>query len=145
MQWLLERKISKDFNPNSAPPRTAAKDRMISATKGDLGAWVQELKEFPEQVLTVNGMRHTRDLFSSRELLQIYESQNVNSRVTAVGLGRKLSEAGFRQVHGGQPMTGRDGKMERFFAVRNVQHWNKCKDRRKLEANLRMEPVKERK
>lgn len=145
MHWLLERKISKDFNPNAKPPRTAAKERMISATKGDLGAWVQELKEFPEQVLNMNGMKHTRDLFSSRELLQIYEAQNANSRVTAVGLGRKLSEAGFRQVHSGQPLTGRDGRMERFFAVRNLEQWNKCRDRKKLEANIRMEPIRERK
>lgn len=136
MQWLLDRKIAAGFNPAAPPPRTNAKERMITATKGNVGAWVQELKEFPEQVLRIGQKKHVRDIFSSRELLQMYEAYDPNSRVTAVGLGRKLSEAGFRQVNGGQPLKGPDGRMERFFAVRNVTHWTKCKDKRKLEKHL---------
>jgi hypothetical protein len=73
MEWLLSRKISKEFNPAAPPPRTAAKRRMIAATKGDVGAWVQELKEFPDQILRFGEMAHVRDLFSSRELLKMYE------------------------------------------------------------------------
>lgn len=136
MHWLMTRKISKDFNPSAPPPRTKAKERMIATTKGDVEAWVRELREFPDQVLRIGQMRHTRDIFSSRELLQIYEATNSNSRLTAVGLGRKLSEAGFRQVYGGQPLKGPDGRMERFFAIRNVEMWHKVNDKRKLEKNI---------
>lgn len=142
MQWLMERKISKDFNPASPPPRTYAKERMIAATKGDAGAWVHELKEFPDQILYIGDMRHTRDLFSSRELLAMYERTTPNSRVTAVGLGRQLSAAGFPQINNGQPLLGPTGKMERFFAVRNVEEWRKCKDKRKMAKNLAMEPIR---
>lgn len=142
MQWLLDRKISKDFNPNAAPPRTKAKERMIASTKGDVESWVRELREFPEQILRVGQMVHTRDIFSSRELLFMYEGSNPNSRVTAVGLGRKLSEAGFRQVNGGQPLKGADGRMERFFAVRNADAWLKVGDKRKLEQHLTRAPVR---
>lgn len=142
MRWLLDRKISKEFNPSAPAPRTFAKERMIAATKGDAGAWVYELKTFPDQVLTMGDMRYTRDLFSSRELLAMYEREHPNSRVTAVGLGRQLSNAGFPQVHKGQPLMGVNGRMERFFAVRNVEVWRKCKDKRKLEANIQLQPVR---
>lgn len=144
MHWLLERKISKDFNPAAPAPRTAAKERMIAATKGDVGSWVYELKNFPDQVLRLGQMRHTRDLFSSRELLTMYEQDHPNSKVTAVGLGRQLSGAGFPQVMDGQavmnPITGR---MERMFAVRNIHEWRKCKDRKKIERELNKQPVRE--
>lgn len=142
LKWLQDRRISKTFNPNAPAPKTFAKERMIAATKGDAGAWVAELKQFPEQILTIGEMVHTRDLFSSRELLDMYEREHPNSRVTAVGLGRQLSAAGFVQVYNGQPLAGPSGKMERFFAIRNIETWRKCKDRKKLEANLKSQPVR---
>lgn len=145
MEWLLNRKIAADFNPAGRAPSTFAKERMIAATKGDAGAWVHELKNFPDQVLRMGEMAYTRDLFSSRELLDMYMRENPNTRVTAVGLGRQLSAAGFPQVAGGQPMMGPTGKMERFFAVRNTETWRKCKDKRKMEANLKMAPVRKKK
>lgn len=142
MHWLQTRKINPEFNPAAPAPRTHAKERMISATKGNVGAWVQELKEFPDQVLRIGQKRHTRDIFSSRELLQMYEATDPNSRVTSVGLGRQLSNAGFRQVNQGQPIKGPDGRMERFFAVRNVDTWVKCKDKKKLEKHLQKSMVR---
>jgi hypothetical protein len=145
MDWLLKRKINKDFNPSARAPSTFAKERMIAATKGDAGAWVHELKHFPDQVLHFGEMYYTRDLFSSRELLDMYMRENPNTRVTAVGLGRQLSAAGFPQVFNGQPLRGPTGKMERFFAARNTEEWRKCKDRKKFEANLKMAPIRRKK
>lgn len=144
MHWLLERKISKDFNPLAPAPRTAAKERMIAATKSDVGDWLYELKNYPDQVLKFGQMRHTRDLFSSKELLAIYEADHINSKVTAVGLGRQLSAAGFPQVMDGHAIPNPNtGKMERFFAVRNVDEWKRCRDRKKIENNLKKQPVRE--
>lgn len=142
MQWLLDRKITKDFNPSAAPPRTKAKDRMIASTKGDVESWVRELREFPNQVLRTGQMRHTRDLFSSRELLALYSNNDPNTRLTAVGLGRKLSEAGFRQVCAGAPLKAPDGRMERFFAIRNPETWLRTMDKVKLEKHLTSAPVR---
>lgn len=140
--WLANRKINPAFNPSSAAPKTYAKERMIAATKGDAGAWVHELSQFPDQVLKFGDMCHTRDLFTSRELLDMYERDHPNSRVTAVGLGRQLSAAGFIQVNNGQPLAGADGKMGRYFAVRNSDKWRKVKDRKLLEKNIKMEPIR---
>lgn len=144
MHWLLERKIDKDFNPAAPAPRTAAKERMIAATKGDLGSWVYELKNFPDQVLRFGQMRHTRDLFSSKELLAIYEQDHVNAKVTAVGLGRQLAAAGFFQVNDGNAVLNpQTGKMERFFCVRNLHEWRGVKDKKKIEQHLKKQPVRD--
>jgi len=145
MQWLKDRKINKDFNPSAHAPKTHAKDRMIAATKGDAGSWVHELKTYPDQILCLGDMRHMRDLYSSRELLSMYERDHPNSRVTAVGLGRQLSAAGFAQVYKGQPLQGPSGRMERFFAVRNMEYWRKCTNKKKMEDNLKMQPVRSKK
>lgn len=142
MDWLLTRKIAAGFNPSARAPSTSAKDRMILATQGDIGTWVRELREFPEQILRIGELRHTRDLFSSKELLKMYERDFPSSRVTAVGLGRKLAQAGFIQVLNGNPVKGPDGKHERFWAVRNLQHWKKIKDQKSVTKDLNKPPVK---
>lgn len=143
-QWLLDRKISPKFNPAAAPPRTAAKERMIAATKGDVASWVAELKAFPDQTLRLGQMRYTRDLFTSKELLTIYEQDHPNSKVTAVGLGRQLSAAGCVQVADGQPVIGPDGKAARYFAIRNIAEWKREKSRKFIEKHLQLQPVTDR-
>lgn len=140
-QWLLDRKIDKDFNPFGHAPRTAAKERMIAATKGDAGAWVYELKEHPEQILKMGDMEMTRDIFSTKEMLTFYERDHPNGKLTAVGLGRQLSASGFVQVNDGKPVFNPNtGKMERLFAIRNVAIWKNTKDPKKIRRNLEMSP-----
>ncbi len=143
MQWLLDRKISRDFNPAAPAFKTAAKERMIAAVKGDVASWVQELTTFPDQVLRVGQMRHTKDLFTSKELLALYTNEHPNNKVTAVGLGRVLAASGCFQVASGQPLKSPEGRSDRYFAVRNLEQWRKCKDRKAMEKNIGMQPVRE--
>lgn len=142
MQWLLDRKISKDFNPNAHAPRTAAKDRMIQAGKGDVSMWIHDLIQYPDQTLRLGNMKHTRDLFTSKELLDLYAALNPNHKVSTNGMTRALTAGGAIQVDGGQPLRGPDGKMARYIAVRNISYWKKTKDRKKMEANINMTMVK---
>ena len=141
--WLLKRKISKEFNPVAPPPRTAAKERMTRNSKSELSGWVQDLREFPDQTLRFGSMRHTRDLFTSGELLQMFKNDHPDSKASAIGLGRALAQAGFSQVCGDQPLRGPDGKQGRFFAVRNVVKWRKA-SRKDAEANLKLQPTGDR-
>lgn len=147
MQWLLDRKINPKFDPSAPAPRTMAKERMIVATKGDAASWVHELKLYPDQVLMLGQMTFTRDLFSSAELLKIYEGAHANSKLTAVGLGRQLSGAGLTQVSDGSPlMNPNTGKMERLFAVRNLDYWRKHgKDKKRIDKNLMLSPKRSKK
>lgn len=140
-EWLLKRDISK-FNPNAPAFRTKAKDRMVLSGKGELAAWVRELKEHPEHVLRSGQMKFTKDLFTAAELLSMYRAAHDDSKISVVGMGRSLSTAGFQQVDGGQPITGPDGKPARYFAIRNADKWRKCKARKEMEKNLREIPVR---
>lgn len=143
-QWLLDRKINKDFNPMNHAPDTAAKKRMIHSNKGELAGWVSDLKENTDAMLRMGQMRYTKDLFSAQELFKLYEQEYPNnSRVTAKGLGRQLSAADFHMVANGQPLKSPQERMVRYYAIRNAETWLACKDRKKLEANLKLGPVKE--
>lgn len=143
-EWLLRRKISPEFNPFGHAPRTLAKERMIAATKSEAGSWVFDLQNYPDQILRMGQMRFTRDIFSSRELLALYERDVPNGKMTVGGMGRALSAAGFMQVMGGQPiMNPNTQKVERMFAVRNLHEWKNCKDRKKVDKNLASAPVRD--
>jgi hypothetical protein len=117
---------------------------MIRNSKGELAAWAQDLREFPEQILRIGQLRHTRDLFTSAELLDMYKEKHPDAKASTIGLGRSLAQAGFPQVCGGQPCIGADGKQGRFFAVRNVGKWRKA-GRKDVEKHLKTShPVSER-
>ena len=141
MQWLQERQISKRFNPSGKAPYSAAKERMIKAGKGELTAWINELIEQPGNILRTGKLRHTRDLWTSTELLSFYRSMHDNNKVTAVGLGKALSNAGIKQAAGGQPLRAPDGSMNRYYIIRNRERWGREKNRKALEKELTRTPV----
>lgn len=142
MQWLLERKISSQFNPYAHAPDTSAKRRMILAGKGEVGRWVHDMMENTAQFLVSGQMRHTRDLFTATELLSMYKTQFPEGKGSAIGIGRALANAGCPQVAGGLPLRGPDGKMGRYYAVRNIARWAKTTDRKKMESNIAMPPTR---
>lgn len=141
MQWLLDRQIGKNFNPNGRPPNTAAKQRMIKAGKGELTGWIDDLLEYPDQTLVIGKMRHTRDLFTAAELLSMYKNQYPDAKASTIGLGKQLSNAGVKQAAGGDPLRAADGTQGRYFIIRNRAQWAKVTDRKKLEAHLKKTPV----
>lgn len=141
MQWLLDRKISKNFTPSMRAPETEAKRRMIKAGKGELSSWISDLLEAPDQVLRVGKLRHTRDMFTATELLSIYRNAHPDTKVTAIGIGKQLSNAGVLQAAGGTPLRGADGTQGRYYVIRNRDKWAKVTDRKKLEAELKKQPV----
>jgi hypothetical protein len=141
MQWFLDRKIAKNFTPSMRAPETAAKQRMIKAGKGELSSWIGDLLEQPDQILRIGKMRHTRDMFTSSELLSIFKNAHPDTRVTAIGLGKQLSNAGVLQAAGGSPLRAPDGTMGRYYIIRNRDRWAREKDRKKLEAEIKKMPV----
>jgi hypothetical protein len=144
MQWFMDRDLSH-FNPKAPAFRTAARDRMIMSGKSDLDTWLTELKESPNIKLRAGQMRHQRDLFTAKEILALYEVEHERQagKVGANGMSRALARAGFKQVNNGQPLSSIDGKQGRYFVIRNMDIWRSCKDRKKLQANLKLEPIRD--
>lgn len=112
-----------DFNPAAPAFRTAAKDRMITNVQSDLAVWVRLLISAPDFVLRVGELRVNKDLFTSKELLQLYDP-NGRTGTTANGLGRELARAGVRQICNGRPVRLADGSQGRYYAVRNQDMWS---------------------
>ena len=111
-----------DFNPAAPAFKTAAKERMISNVQSDLAGWVRSLISVPDHVLKIGEIVVTKDLFTSKELLQYYDPVG-KTGTTANGLGRELARAGVRQVIGGKPVRLADGSQARYYSVKNSERW----------------------
>lgn len=140
--YLMQRDVS-NFNPKARPPETAARKRMIMHGKSDIATWCAELKEHPEAKLHIGQLRHTRDMFTSTELLAMYCAENgvPDGKVTSNGMARAMAAAGFKQAYNGYPLTA-NGKQRRFFIVRNLERWVKVKNQKELIKNIEQPPAR---
>ncbi len=111
-----------DFNPSATAFKTLAKERMTTNVQSDLASWVRQLKTTPDQVLRVGDIVVTKDLFTSKELLDFYDPSG-RTGTTANGVGRELSRAGVRQAVDGRPLRLTDGFQARYYVVRNADFW----------------------
>lgn len=120
--WLLQRDLSK-FNPRAPAFKTTARQRMIVAGKSDLAGWCHELREAPHIKLIFGQMRYSRDLFTAKELLELYKKEHDgDTKVTSNGMARALAAAGFPHAYKGMPILTKNGQ-GRYFIVRNVLKW----------------------
>lgn len=143
--YLLHVDLS-GFSPTAPALRTAAKARMTADVQSDLGAWVRELRDTPDQVTRLGEVLVKKDLFCSKELLTFYDPEE-KTRTTANGMARELGRAGFVQVLKGLPVRLNSGKQLRLYIVRNETRWAKCEHSKEVTAHLeeKDEPKKRRK
>lgn len=145
MYWLQNRTIDKDFNPKGPAPRTAARERMINMGKSDMDGWCKDLRGQPDHILRLGQMRHQRDLFTSKELLEMYlrDNENASGKATPGTLARALARAGFKQAYDGMPISTLDGKSGRYYIIRNRDKWLKGKKSTELAKHIALPPVRD--
>lgn len=112
------------FNPAGHALRTKAKERMTEDVRSDLGSWVRRLLAAPEEVLRVGDIPLVHDLYTNKELLNLYDPEG-RTRTTGNGLGRELKRAGARQVLDGAVIKGPKGQ-DRFYIVRSQERWSRA-------------------
>lgn len=143
MHWFLQRDLSS-FNPKGHAPRTAARERMVMMSKGDIDLWCRELAEKPDTMLQFGQMREQRDLFTSKELVDKYLSAHPGaSTKTANGMARALNRAGFRLAYSGMPIPV-NGDQGRYFIIRNSEKWDHVKNLKELAKHIQLGPVRDR-
>lgn len=145
--FLLERDLSR-FNPAAPALKTEAKERMINTVQSDLGSWCRLLRATPDGILKVGKIALKRDLYTSKELCEMFYDPTGKTGTTAGGLGRELQRAGFRQAYRGRPLRTSNGLQGRYFVVRNLDKWLAEEDSARLVAHIEMvdqEPPKEKK
>lgn len=113
----------KGFNPFAPAPVTRAKEAMILASKSDVGAWVQQLREDPDSALRPLQGKAAREaaVFDVNTLMRAYDPEG-KTRVTAGGLARALVSGGFRQVNETRPVRTKH-RLVRLYAVRDTLEW----------------------
>ncbi len=124
MDYLL--RLSLDgFDPHAAAPGTRAKENMTRTARSDLGNWVRDLRENPDDVLMINAVPIAGDLMTNRQLLSIYASEAgvAPESIPAKRLWAELARAGIRQVHDGLPVKVTNAPLDRYYAVRNAKKW----------------------
>lgn len=110
-----------DFSPRARAFETRAKHAMKLDSKSDVGSFVAELRDAPENVLRMGSVPIRGDLLTSGQLLALYDPQGTK-RVTANGLTRELKRAGFRLYDGGRVVRTTRGTV-RLVIVRNRERW----------------------
>ena len=118
--YLLKLDLS-DFNPSAPARRTSAKEQMTADTRSDLGDWVNRMRLDPDSVLRIGDAVVEGDLFTSRDLLLLYDPHETK-RLTANGLSRELRRAAVPRANRGAPIKGPNGT-DRFYIVRNAAQW----------------------
>lgn len=109
------------FNPAAPALMTEAKRRMLADVQSDLGSWVRRLLADPDRLLRLGEQPLTRDLYTNRDLLLLYDP-SARTGTTANGLGRELRRAGVPLICRGLPVKTAEG-LDRYYVVRNPQRW----------------------
>jgi hypothetical protein len=115
----------KGMKAQDRAPDTQAKSVMIEDGLSDMGRWVRRLMDDPDLVLKLHNMVLPGDLWSSTDLLSLYDPE-LRGKVTSGGLGKELKRAGFKQIEGGAQVRTCKGQ-QRLFIVRNFERWHKAK------------------
>jgi hypothetical protein len=110
------------FNPAASAFKTMARTRMIVGVQSDLAGWARQLLNNPDYVLKIGEIALTKDLYTSKELLELYDPIG-RTGTTANGLGRELAKAGFKYACKGNPIRLSNGYQGRYYIVRNINKW----------------------
>lgn len=110
--------------PEDRAPETAARAAMIEDGHSQLARWVRTLRDSPDVALRIGSAPLAGDLWSSADLLKIYDTDG-HTRTTTSAVSRELKRAGLRHVYGGAQLVLSCGRT-RLFAVRDRERWNKA-------------------
>lgn len=114
------------FDPAAPPPFTASKQDMIDNGRSDLGGWVAALREDPDNILRMGNVTLPYALWKSEQLLDIYDPEG-SKRVTAQGMGRELSRAGFRRACNGAAIKTETAGQMKVWVIRDEERVHEMK------------------
>ena len=121
-RYLLDLDLG-DFDPAAPAPTTDSKAEMVDHSKSDLGAFVANLQaNMTDELSRLQRLYHlpeSPDLALNQHLRMLYDPEG-SAKVTANGLGRELSRAGFKTL---PPLQTATFGRQRFYVLRNEEKW----------------------
>jgi hypothetical protein len=121
--FAYEHKIAKDFDHQARPPMTMAKAELIDHSLTDMERFLVFLKENPEHVLTIDGAPIDRDLFTTSQVIHLYQRTHPKANVTTTAMGKALKKI-FND--GLVAITKTTSGTQRLHALRNIDKWKKA-------------------
>lgn len=116
-----------DFNPHGEALLTDAKRMMRDINLSDLGRFIMFLAENPDHF----SARFKGDLITASDILTLFKDDDLatdtaKSLLTVGGVGKELGAIGIPKLFNGSPLRIAGGEQQRFYAIRNHEHWIKA-------------------
>jgi len=107
--------------PEDRAMDTAARRAMIDDGQSSLARWVRDLRDQPDAVLRVGDTVLRGDLWSSQDLLRVYDPDG-RTGTTASAMSRECKRASLGLAYRGMPVPTPLGQ-RRLFVVRRPRDW----------------------
>lgn len=117
-----EHKISKGFDHRARPPMTKAKADLIDHSLTDIERFLMNIRENPEFALTIDGAPIDRDLFTTNQIISMYNRRNPKIVVTETAMGKALKKIFNNEIHVVKTKTA---GTQRLRVLRNFSKWEK--------------------
>jgi len=128
--FAYEHKISKGFDHRARPPMTQAKSDLIDHSLTDIERWLTHVKDNPDYSLSIDGAKIDRDLFTTTQVINLYQRLNPKANVSNTAMGKALNK-----VYGDIAITiiNTSQGTQRVRALRNLDKWDKASHKEKQE------------
>jgi Family of unknown function (DUF5906)/Domain of unknown function (DUF3854) len=119
------------FNPHAPAPMTMSKKQMALAGKSEIAAWIDSIKEDPENLRVGNAVIKG-DLIAFTQLFEAYQAHLEengmlrDNKVTLTGFARQLQTAGLKYVNYGANLKVAGDVPVKYFAMHNQERWLKA-------------------
>jgi len=118
MYYLLHLNLD-GFKPFGRAPMTNAKEEMIESSRSVLANWVYNFRENPQRVLKIGHTDVTHKLFSTEELLKIFDPEG-KTRVGVRGMAVELKRSKAYKAAGGMGCRTQQGQL-RLWTVKGAE------------------------
>lgn len=121
--FAFEHKISADFDPCARPPMTQAKADLIDHSLTDIERFLANVRENPDYALAIDGVPIDRDLFTTSQIIYLYQRLHPRANVTTTAMGKAINKIfPDSDNHIVRTVTG----PQRLRAYRNIEKWAKA-------------------
>jgi hypothetical protein len=115
MYYLMYDVDLDGFNPKAAPPCDSSHAAMVETSRTDVESWCNELKEVPVDILQLHNTPLTGDLWTIKDLNQLYQSQT-HDNIRNKALSLKLLDISIPFIQVTNPRRT-------YFVIRNADRW----------------------
>lgn len=120
--FINEHQISKGFDHRARPPMTQAKADLIDHSLTDIERFLTNVKLNPDFALAIDGVSIDRDLFTTRQVISLYQIKVPRANITETAMGKALSKI-FGNAY---VIRTQSSGTQRLRALRNREKWDKA-------------------